>query len=229
MKIYFVRHGHSDPKNGLLTELGHLQAKIAAKRLSDCDIERIFSSTVERALETAAYTAEALGLTVEHCDFMREIKWNALENEDIPNNGHPWANARMLIAEGKDIRRTDWQRHEPFCRSVVGERVKTVTEGLDAWLQTLGYTREGDYYRVNGTDTDHTVAMFSHGGSSTVALSHMLGIPFPQACAIFHIENTSVTVMSLANEQGKLIVPRLEVCGDAEHIKDLRAEHFYGM
>ena len=49
-------------------------------------------------------------------------------------------------------------------------------------LEELGYTREGKYYRVTGEDTEKTVAMFSHGGASSAALSHMFNIPFPQFC-----------------------------------------------
>jgi probable phosphoglycerate mutase len=60
------------------------------------------------------------------------------------------------------------------------ECYETVAQGLDAWLEGLGYKMEGECYRVTGEDTDKTVAMFSHHSSSSAALWHMFNIPFPQ-------------------------------------------------
>ena len=73
MLIYFVRHGHPDYKNDCLTELGKRQAAAAAERLRSSGIEKIISSTNGRAVETAEYTARALGLEVDARDFLREI------------------------------------------------------------------------------------------------------------------------------------------------------------
>ena len=89
MKSYFVRHGHPDYNNDYLTELGHKQAEAAAERLKDSGIQRIFSSTKDRALQTAEHTAKHLGLEVIGCDFMRGISWASIVNEPILANGHP--------------------------------------------------------------------------------------------------------------------------------------------
>ena len=43
MRIIFVRHGHPNYRKDCLTELGHLQAKAAAKRLKEEGIETIES------------------------------------------------------------------------------------------------------------------------------------------------------------------------------------------
>ena len=63
MKIVFVRHGHPDYHEDCLTELGHLQAETAARRLESEGIEEIYSSTRGRALETAQYTAKRIGIS----------------------------------------------------------------------------------------------------------------------------------------------------------------------
>jgi len=60
MRILFVRHGNPNYELDALTELGHKQADACAERLSHEGIERIFSSTCGRALETAAYTAKKI-------------------------------------------------------------------------------------------------------------------------------------------------------------------------
>ncbi|MBE6871937.1 MAG: histidine phosphatase family protein [Ruminococcaceae bacterium] len=218
MKIYFVRHGHPDYKTDSLTELGKKQAAAAAIRLKDCGIERIYSSTKGRALQTAEYTAGLLNVQVIPCDFMREISWASIDEEPIVANGHPWLVADIRASEGKSILERNWQEVEPYSKSKAVSCYDTVVQGLDGWLAELGYNREGDYYRVSGADTYKTVAMFSHGGSSSAALSHLLNIPFPQFCGAFHIDFTSVTIVELPNEIGKLVYPKIELFNDAKHI-----------
>ncbi len=228
MKIYFVRHGHPDYKHDCLTELGHSQAEAAAERLENCGIEQLFSSTRGRALQTAEHTAKRLGLEIIKCEFIREMNWAAFEGETIPFNGHPWNVSDLRVSEGESLLCTDWQTKEPYCRSNVVERSRLVAEGLDKWLCELGYTREGEYYRVTGENTDRAVAMFSHAGSSSAALAHMFNIPFPQFVAAFHLDFTSVTLVELPCEKGRLVYPKFIFVDDARHIEGLSSETFFG-
>ena len=182
MIIYFVRHGHPDYKNDCLTELGHKHAAAAAERLKSCGISKVYSSTKGRALQTAGYTAQQFGLEVIPCEFMREIKWGPVDDEPIPENGHPWLVAERFAAEGSSMTEPDWRENYVFCRSKAIESVKIVADGIDAWLEELGFRREGDYYRVIKENTDCAVAMFSHGGSSSAALAHLFNLSFFQFC-----------------------------------------------
>lgn len=227
MKIYFVRHGHPDYATDTLTALGHRQAAAAAERLKDSGIVQVFASSKGRALQTAEHTAEVLGLSVIPCDFIREISWGTVDGAPMLANGHPWNLVELLADEGKSIRNVDWENDEYFCNNKVVGCVKTVTDGLDAWLNTLGYAREGDYYRVVGENTDRSVAMFSHGGASTAALAHLFNLPFPQACGMLHVDFTSVTVVTLSDRQGALVYPKL-VSSDANHTVGLQIENVYG-
>lgn len=228
MKIYFVRHGHPDYENDCLTELGHKQAEATADRLKDSGIEHIFSSSMGRALQTAKHTAKHLGLEVSSCDFIREICWNSIDDEPILANGHPWNVANIHVSENKSLFDRDWRKNNPYCRSQVIECIETVTRGLDAWLEELGYKREGEYYRVIGTDTEKTVAMFSHGGASAVALSHMFNIPFPQFCGAAYLDFTSITVVQLPNKTGELIYPKMLLFNDVKHVEGIGGDNFYG-
>ena len=74
MRLIFIRHGHPDYKKDCLTELGHKHAQAMVKRLSDEKIDRIYSSSCGRAVETAQHLADARGMNVTLCDFMREVK-----------------------------------------------------------------------------------------------------------------------------------------------------------
>ena len=216
MIIYFIRHGHPDYVNDTLTELGHKHAKAAAERLKHYGIEKIFSSTNGRAHLTAEYTARVLGLDIVPLEFMREISWSPLRGEKS-EICDPWGVSRIFANEGKSLDRCDWYLEEPFCNSKIVESYNTVIEGFDSWLLDLGYMREGDFYRVVGDNTDKTVALFSHGGSSSAAISHMLCIPFIRFCSMFHIDFTGITAIELPDEKGKLVCPRL-LFSDATHI-----------
>ncbi|MBQ9785275.1 MAG: histidine phosphatase family protein [Clostridia bacterium] len=209
MKIYFVRHGQPDYEKDCLTELGHSQAAAAAERLRDSGIERIFASTHGRALETAAHTADLLDLEVIPCDFMREIGWGPTGEEPLPFNGHPWTMSANHIANGETLVDMNWRVNADYVNNQAVARIKTVTDGLDAWLASLGYVREGEYYRVAGEQPYQTVAMFSHGGASISAFSHMFNVPFPQSVAALCMNFTSVTVVNFEGEVGALTYPQL--------------------
>lgn len=229
MILYMVRHGHPDYANDCLTEAGHMQAAAAAERLKNCGIVEIYSSTNGRAFQTAEYTAKALGLQVTPYDFMREIKWRSIDGEPILANGHPWDVSDILASEGKTLTDNEWYREEPYCKSQIVKSVQTVKDGFDAWLAELGYQREGEYYRVVGEATEKTVAMFSHAGSSSVVLSHILNIPLPQFFGITRIDYTSITVLEFSDKIGELFCPKLCLLNDALHIMGLDIKNIYKM
>ena len=223
MKIYFVRHGHPNYKDDCLTELGHKQAEAAAERLKKIPFDGIFSSTNGRAMETAGHTARHLGMEVVGFDFMRELSWkiHSEETEDPAlAKCTPWKYARTVCPSlGQKIPGDEWQELDLFAGSKLLETYQRAVNGFDAWLSELGYTREGDYYRVTGSDTDKTIAMFSHGGASSAVISHLIGIPFLLFCKTFEIDHTSISVVELSNEQGALFAPKVLVLNDAEHIQ----------
>ena len=68
MKLYFIRHGEPDYANDCLTETGRKQAEAASRRLEREGIEEIYASPMGRAAETAAFTAQRLGLGVQTLD-----------------------------------------------------------------------------------------------------------------------------------------------------------------
>lgn len=219
VRIIFVRHGHPNYQLDCLTELGRAQAQAAAHRIADEGISEIFSSTCGRALETAGYTANLLGLPIVPCDFMREIKWASKDGTVLFRDGNPWFIAWDTIEHGKTLLHKNWQQQEPFCHSSVVDHYAAVSSATDQWLLEQGYRREGEYYRVVGESTNRTVAMFSHGGSSSVALSHMSNIPFPYFCGALPADFTAVTIPRLSDQPGSLTGPRFEVVNDAHHIR----------
>ena len=219
MRILFIRHGKPDYKTDTLLEIGKRQAEVVAERVKGEGISKIFASTMGRALETAAPTAKLLGLNIIPCNFMREISWGSESGRELVFGGHPWLTLPEMIKKGESVLYTDWQKREPFLHNdKLHASVKRVTEGADEWLSSLGFERDGEYYRVICDDTDKTVAMFCHGGSSTVFLSHIMNIPFPRMCTIFRPYFTSVTAIELSGKVGELCSPKIKLLSDDRHV-----------
>lgn len=110
MRLYFIRHGESHVNVALdfsslpsmdaeLTEKGHQQAAALRDwmRKTEMKGDVLYSSTMRRAKETAAYVAEALNLPVVFEDRLREIGTAystglPIEAENLPRKfGEEWA------------------------------------------------------------------------------------------------------------------------------------------
>lgn len=219
MKIILVRHGHPDYVNDCLTSLGHEQAEKAALRLKDEGIQQIFSSPFGRAQETALHTAALLSQSVTTLDFMREIKWGSSDGNAIYADGHPWDTSLYALAQGNSLMDESWTKLPPFCNNTVFSETERVAVQSDEWMESLGYRREGTNYRVIGADTNRTIALFSHGGSSTALLSRLLNLPFFYLCRALCPDFTAITVLSLSDVKGSITVPMIELANDSRHIK----------
>ena len=230
MRIVFIRHGEPDYVHDCLTERGRVQALAAAERLKEEGIEEIFSSPLGRAAETAAFTAEALNLSVKTLDYMRELHWGSVDGTPLPAEGHPWDLADLLAEEGRDLTDPAWREHPYFSNNLVTAEADHVARKTDEWLLSLGYERQGAYYRcVRADDVQRTVALFSHGGSSAAAMGHILNLPFPYACGLFHLEFTGITVIRLDRNPGKRRLPCLELANDGRHIRGSRYHRLVNM
>lgn len=219
MKIILVRHGHPDYVNDCLTPLGHEQAEKAAHRLKNEGIEKIFSSPFGRAYETAQHTAQLLSQDVTKLDFMREIRWGSSDGNEVYRDGHPWDTSLYALSLGHSLMDESWTKEKPFCNNVVFSEIERVAQDADEWMLSLGYRREGANYRVTGDNTARTIALFSHGGSSSALLSRLLNLPFFYLCRAICPDFTSITVLSLSDEKGIITAPMIELANDSRHIK----------
>lgn len=219
MKIILVRHGHPDYVNDCLTPLGHEQAENAAHRLKDEGISQIFTSPYGRAVETALHTASLLGQDITKLDFMHEIKWGSSDGDTVYADGHPWDTSLYALAQGFSLMDETWTKQPPFANNVVFEELERVAAEADHWMESLGYRRDGANYRVTGDNTDRTIALFSHGGSSSALLAHLLNIPFFFLCRAICPDFTAITVLCLSDEKGALTAPQIELANDSRHIR----------
>lgn len=217
MKIIFIRHGHPNYAEDCLTDIGHLEASAAAERLKDEKIDKMYASSCGRAYETATHIAQKHNMDVEKLDFMREINWGKPDTEDFV---HPWFLVDGWVKDGKEIMDPDWQNDPDYKDHTVLNSYKTVSESFDKWLLTLGFKRDGDYYTVTEKNDD-TILLVSHGGSSSVVLSHLFNLPFSFICHAICPGFTAITVVSLSGELGERVAPRFELVNDITHIKSV--------
>ena len=214
MRIIFVRHGEPNYEKDCLTETGKKQAEAAAKRLEREGITEIYSSPQGRAAQTAACTADRLGLPVRTLDFMHEISWGG---PDVPEEGHPWTLADWLISvEDFDFRHEDWRQHPYFKNNIAVEYLDRISAQFDDLLLRQGYRRDGTRY-ICETDQDKTIAVFSHGGSGGCVLSHLLELPFPYVCTVLPYDFTSIIILEFPVRKGEHVHPRVELFNDTAH------------
>ena len=220
MRIIFVRHGHPNYELDCLTPLGHKHGAAVAERLRQEPVEKIYSSTCGRAMETAEHIDRKFGLGVEGLEFMREIKWGSADGSPVYENGHPWLNSDYLVEQGKGLLDKCWRETEQYRNNRVIATGDKLGEALDEWLAELGYTREGEYYRV-GKVRYGTIVLVSHGGASSAALAHLFNLPFPFVCSAICPDYTAVTVVALSDREGALFAPKFEIMNDARHIAEI--------
>lgn len=224
MRIILVRHGDPNYEKDCLTELGHKQAEIAAHRLLKEGIDEIFSSPLGRAKQTAGYFSKASGIKdIKILDFMREIRFGT--EEDLYNNKwNPWLGVNALVREGKDLQSSDWREYPVFKDNLATVDADTIGVEADKWLATLGYVREGQYYRCTQNDSNNkTIAIFCHGGASAAFLARVLNQQFPYMCGVLlYFPHTTITVLNFENKPGELILPIIELLNDDRHIKNIK-------
>lgn len=220
MKIIIVRHGHPDYDKDCLTSLGHLHAQAVAERLADEEIDAVYTSTCGRAYETAEYICRKKGLPIAGAfDFLREMNWVDKETLSDYQKYHPWLIALDMVKAGKPLTKEFWEKEELSTKSLAFESAEKISKGFDAFLQDLGYVREGLYYRV-GKPNNKTFVVVCHGGVTSILLSSMLNLPQPFAFAgiTWNQTYTAVTELFLEGEEGELILPHFGIVNDARHV-----------
>ena len=228
MRLVFVRHGEPDYINDCLTENGVEQAQCTAERLKNEPISAIYSSPMGRAKQTASYTAEDHGLDVKVLDFMHEINWGILdekkENGELKYEGHPWSLAHDLLTENPELIGSDkWNEHPYFADNKCTYFFPAISEGIDKLLACYGLERKDGAYLCTKA-CDDTIALFAHGGSGAVMISHIFSLPFPFVLSALPYGVCSVSVISFDSNEGGLILPRLELFNDMSHIRNRKKE-----
>ena len=221
MLLYIIRHGDPVYDPDSLTELGHAQARALAKRLSVHGLDRIYSSPLIRAQQTAQPTCEALGLPCEIEEWASESLAFDDFSVDYGNGRYTWCFSQPAsnFLNDETLGRDDWYN----IPSLLGdpERFKRGYERLtrsgDEFLAKLGYVREGAVYRVVKKNEER-VALFCHEGMSTLWLPHVLNIKPQVFWGTIGFSHSGVTILEFANYDSGITVPRALCVSDLSHI-----------
>lgn len=205
MLLYIIRHGDPDYEHNTVTEYGHKEAKALSEWFDNVKFDRVYTSPLGRAKDTAAYTCERQGITPvvlpwteESMDYMRPYAHDAA------------CTYRFSTAEGV----TDFNDFHDEDRS---SALQALADNADAFLAELGYHREGTHYRID-TDKEETVAVFCHGGFGTALTAYLLGMPTALGFVSMFMSSSSYNVLTLPRHESGYTRPRLLRFGDTSHL-----------
>lgn len=183
--ILLIRHG-SNPHVGVsvtgwrpgvhLNEAGREEADELAEFLDGVPLAAVYSSPLERALETAAPLARRRALDIRQRAEFGEVRygdWQGRSYDSLRDDA-------------------DWQRFTTFrsaTRAPSGEMMLETQARMVAGLRSLAQSHEGE-----------NIAVFSHGDAIRCAVMHFLGIPLD-----FHlrleIQPASITILELSADK----------------------------
>lgn len=130
-EIYLVRHGHCQKAGTLLgqcdvplTAEGLAQARLLAATFATCGVERVLSSNLRRAIQTAECIAAGLGILVEIDDRLNEISYGDWD-------GRPWQEIEKADPEAARRKLQDWWTSTPPGGELFAEFLARVNA---AWL-----------------------------------------------------------------------------------------------
>ena len=225
MLFYYVRHGDPIYKPDSLTGLGTAQAEALKYRFATHGLDKIYSSTSNRAYLTASPTAELLKLPIEQLDWCKESHAFA-EFSVLNENGDrvwPFHNKKTVEAfvSPELITLADrWYEHPAFEGTRIKEGIERIDREVDAFFLSLGYKHD----RVNNifipvAPTDERVALFAHEGFGMAFFSSVLGIPYPTFCTRFGISHSCFSVIEFKEHFNTgFVIPQLLQHSNDSHL-----------
>ena len=220
MLFYIIRHGDPDYTTDTLTTRGILQAEAVGKRLAAAKIDKIFSSPMGRARQTAEPLCRRLGLEYEVLDWTHEIGDERLvEHPDGEKRSITVLQYSELRKDGAQDMSYDecFEKHPVVAPSDLKKAIDYITENGNALLERLGYKEENGVYRILRPNEDK-VALFCHGAFSRAWLSSLLHIPPHMMWANFGYTHTGVTVLEFRNFENGITVPHCLCYSDVSHL-----------
>lgn len=198
-----LRHGYSlfnkesrfsGQYNVDLDELGLRQAQdTAAYVLKNYKIDKIYSSDLQRALDTVEPIAKALGMPVEKSVKLRELDVGAWEGKTFEEVKSQYPEAFELYKTNVGIARpTDGESYAELIKRSADE------------MERLAKENEGK-----------TVLVSTHGGFIRCLRCAWNNIPLEEVKNVPHVANASVSVAKYERGVGKFLI-----LGYNEHLQD---------
>ena len=219
MLLYIVRHGDPIYETDSLTERGKLQAEAVGKRIFDSKIDRIFSSPMGRAMETAEPACRLLGLT-------KNIEEWAHEIGDERLTPYPDGKLKSISFLQNTVYRENGNIDLPYeksyeCTGINESRIKDAMDYIikngNDFLERLGYREENGVYRILRKN-EEKVALFCHAAFGRAWISYLLHIPLHIMWSSFEYTHTGVTVIEFKNNENGFTAPNCLCYSDMSHL-----------
>lgn len=219
MLLYIIRHGIPDYTTDTLTDLGWKQAEAVGKRMARSKIDRIFTSPMGRARQTAEPACRLLGLEATVEEWTREI-------DDEGYTTYPDGKRKPLCAMPNTLARGTDELELPFsrsfeCRAIAESGMKAryddIWEKGNDFLERLGYKEENGVFRIIRPN-EEKVALFCHALFGMTWISQLLRIPFHMMWTSFCYSHTGVTIIEFENNADGFTSPKCLSYCDLSHI-----------
>lgn len=220
MLLYIVRHGDPDYTTDTLTERGHLQAEAVGKYLEHLKIDKVFSSPMGRARQTAAPLCKRLGVEYGIESWSHEIE-EKYRFSPFPD-GVEKSITFIQNTHYRDESSLNLGYDDAFNATGINQSdIKTARDYVEAggndFLERLGYKYENGVYRIINP-TDERVALFCHAAFTRVWLSILFHFPFHLAYPTFDSTHTGVTLVEFKNNPDGFTAPTLLRFSDTSHL-----------
>ena len=202
MLVFYIRHGDPIYDPDMLTPFGEEQARALSERLALFGIDEIYSSSSNRAMQTAKPLCERLGKELTALDFLHESNLGRLMLPYSDREGSMWIWAHPEYSEilcGKEIRELGdrWYTHPSLEKIHLEETILPIYGKLDEFFASHGYEhdREKGLYRVTHRQPKKRIAIFAHECMGKIFMSGLLDIPFPHYAAHFEMHTSAFSVI----------------------------------
>ena len=187
--IILIRHGLTDwnaegrwqgHEDIPLNETGIVQAQALARRLANWPIEKLYSSDLKRAAQTAAILGEAIGTEPIYDRCWRERDVGAFQ-------GLTWG-----------------EIEQQYPQEFHNMRAGIIEPPLGEDNQALHKRAANSFSAMALRHAGQMVAVVSHGGLIHTTLLHVLGLPIGQYKRLSLRGNTGISMVEIDNSHARL-------------------------
>ena len=218
MILYIIRHGEPGA-DGALTESGIKQAQALGERLCKSKIDKIYSSPLLRARQTAEPLCRLLSKEMQIEDWAHEIGEERITT-------YPDGEKISVSLLQNTVFRTEKNINLPFTKafecdgfreSEMKKAVSYIEENGDKFLESLGYKKENGVYKIL-RNNEEKVALFCHAAFARAWISTLLHIPIHIMWASFDYSHSGVTIIEFENNSNGITAPICHCYSDLSHL-----------
>lgn len=194
MKLYIIRHGETDwnkekklqgQSNTSLNDYGRELASITGDALTDVHFDYVFSSPLNRSLETAKLILKDRDIKIQTDDRLKEISFG--EYEGVPADEMPGDFTRQFFGEP-----------ESYVAPKGGETYEELLCRTDNFLSEV-------IRPLSLSEPDSSVVIFGHGAMNKSILVNLQGLTVKDMWSGTFQKNCCVNIFEIYGDNATLI------------------------